>query len=404
MKSKDLLDKAKERLYEQSLMDAEDDNILYVLSREFDETHTHSKILFHLLSTPYKKDKSNSFLIAFLRQIGVPEQYIGNEKWTLYRERTFDDGRIDFVLESSQYVVAIEMKLGAGDGSQQLERYDRFCKSRRKDYGLYYLTLDGCEPSVQSVGNLDKSHFHCISFDNDILSWLDKCMEYTEPDGYKQAFIKQYMGTIKQITGKGTMFGMKDLINDSESAFAIIELSKELENKMADVMLHFLDKLIKYVKDNAGCECEPYDLNIDEYYFSNKKTYPGFYTVLDSVQIGTMVYRFFFCVEIEDNLYYGFGFDRVKKNGEEENVSMDAMMKKDAAFYEECTSEIDKMHIRDLRKDNSLWWAYAENTKGGKLNFKHWSSGVIELIDDMDVQVEYIGDYVVNQVLKKYKQ
>ena len=100
MKSKDLLDKAKERLYEQSLMDAEDDNILYVLSREFDETHTHSKILFHLLSTPYKKDKSNSFLIAFLRQIGVPEQYIGNEKWTLYRERTFDDGRIDFVLES----------------------------------------------------------------------------------------------------------------------------------------------------------------------------------------------------------------------------------------------------------------------------------------------------------------
>lgn len=404
MNAKGLLDKAKERLYEQSLMDAEDDNILYVLGREFDETHTHSNILFHLLSTPYKKDKSNSFLIAFLRQIGVPEQYIGNEKWTLYRERTFDDGRIDFVLESSQYVVAIEMKLGAGDGSQQLERYDRFCKSRRKDYGLYYLTLDGREPSEQSVGNLDKSHFHCSSFDNDIVSWLDKCMEYTEPGGYKQAFIKQYMGTIKQITGKGTIFGMKDLINDSESAFAIIELSKELENKMADVMMHFLDKLLKYVRDNAGCECEAYDFNIDEYYFSNKKTHPGFYTVLDSIKIGTMVYRFFFCVEIEDNLYYGFGFDRVKKNGEEEGIDMEAMMKKDVAFYEECTSGIDKMHIRDLKKDNGLWWAYAENTKGEKLDFKHWSSGVIELIDDMDIQIEYIGDYVVNQVLKKYKR
>ena len=124
MKSKDLLDKAKERLYEQSLMDAEDDNILYVLSREFDETHTHSKILFHVLSTPYKKDKSNSFLIAFLRQIGVPEQYIGNEKWTLYRERTFDDGRIDFVLESSQYVVAIEMQLSdRGTLSKRLFNY-----------------------------------------------------------------------------------------------------------------------------------------------------------------------------------------------------------------------------------------------------------------------------------------
>ena len=396
MDAKELLYKAKERLYEQSLMDVEDDNILYVLGREFDETHTHSKILFHLLSTPYK---NNIFLITFLRQIGVPEQYVDMGKWTPYRERTFDDGRIDFVLESSQYVVAIEMKLGAGDGSHQLERYDRFCKSRRKDYGLYYLTLDGREPSEQSVGNLDKAHFHCISFSDDILRWLDKCMEYTEPNGYKQSFIRQYKGTIKQITGKGTIFAMNDLINDSESAFAIIELSKELDNKMADVMLHFLDKLVKYVRDNSGRECETYDLN-DEYYFSNKRTYPGFYTVLDFIQIGTMLYRFYFCVEIEDNLYYGFGFDRVKKNGEEEGVDMDAMMKKNVAFYEKCTSGIDNLNIRDLKKENGLWWAYAENTKGEKLDFKHRSPGVIELIDDMDVQVEYIGDYVVNRVLK----
>jgi len=39
-----------------------------------------------------------------------------------------------------------------------------------------------------------------------------------------------------------------------------------------------------------------------------------------------------------------------------------------------------------------------ENTKGEKLDFKNWNKGVIELIDDMDVQIEYIGEYIVNLV------
>lgn len=215
MDTKELLEKAKERRYEQSLMDAEDDNILFALNREFDETHTHSKLIYYLLSTPAKRDKSDSFLLAFLKQIGVPEKYLDADKWTIYRERSFDDGRIDFVLESSKYVAAIEMKLGAGDGSHQLERYDRFCKSRRKEYGLFYLTLDGREPSEQRVGNLDKDHLYCISFEKHIMEWLEECLTYTKHGGYKYSFIMQYMAAIKQITGKGTVFGMGDLIKDS---------------------------------------------------------------------------------------------------------------------------------------------------------------------------------------------
>lgn len=402
-KQQEILQLAKERLYEQSLMDAEDDNILYALNKEFDEAHTHSKIIYYLLTTPSKRDRSDSYLVAFLRQINVPEEYLENEKWTIYRERAFDDGRIDFVLESSKYVVAIEMKLGAGDGSHQLERYDRFCKSRRKEYGLYYLTLDGREPSKQSIGELDRKHFHCISFEKDILAWLSTCIGYTEHGGYKYSFIKQYMGTIEMITGKGMKFGMGDLIKDSESAFAVIELAKELENKMADVMLTFLNKLIEYVKSASKLECVPYDLNIDEYYFSNKKICPGFYLVLDKIEIGTMTYRFLMYVEIEENLYIAFGFDKVKRNGEEDGMNMDDMRKKDATFYSGCTSKVDSLHIRDFKKENGLWWAYIENTKGDKLNFKRWNSSVVELIDDMDIQVEYIGDYIVNQ-LKKIKK
>lgn len=401
MDTEELLNKAKTRRYEQSLVDAEDDNILNVINRESDETHTHSKIIYYLLTRPERRDKAGSFLVSFLRHIGVCEEYV-DSKWTIYRERVFDKGRIDFVLESSDYVAAIEMKLEAEDGSAQLERYDRFCKSRRKKYGLYYLTLDGREPSNQSLGNLDIGNIHCISFEKEILEWLTECMSYVPSDGYKHSLIKQYMGTVKHITGKGTDYSMDKLINDSETAFAVVDLSREPQNKMADVMLHFLENLKKYVGNNGGCECVAYDLDIDDYYFSTKKTYPGFYVLLDSVQVGIFTYRFYFFTEISENLYFGFAFDRIKKgNDEEEGVEMEKMRGKDPDFHKKCTDRVDALHVRELKKDKSSWWAYIENTKGEKLDFKHWSNSVIELIDDMDIQIEYIGDYLVNQILKR---
>ena len=172
------------------------------------------------------------------------------------------------MLESSDYLVAIEMKLGAGDGSHQLKRYDRFCKSRRKDYGLYYLTLNGRKPSEQSVKGVDLTRFHCISFDKDITGWLENCINVTEPGGYKYSFIKQYLGAVRQITDKGAKFEMDDLIKDSETAFAVIELNKALENKIADVTLKFLTSLVEYIKENTNREFEEYDLDMDEYFFS----------------------------------------------------------------------------------------------------------------------------------------
>lgn len=395
MKSEELLEKAKGLLYEQALMDAEDDNILYVLDRQFDEAHTHSKILMYLMTRPAKKDKTNSFLVAFLRQLNVPEKY-RNKTWYVYRERVFDEGRIDFVLETTDYVVAIEMKLGAADGNHQLDRYNSFCKSRRKEYALYYLTIDGRKPSQQSIGDLDLNRLHCISFERDILEWLSECMSYTEKDGYKHSFIKQYMGTIKQITGKGTVFGMSGLINDSETAYAVVELHAEFEQKMADVLLQFLSNLNKYVANLGNCECIPYGTDIDAYYFSKKKTYPGFYIILDKKQIGSFQYNFFLSVEISQYLYLYFGFEKVKKTKEAENISMDQMLKKDSEFYYKCINKIKPLKIRDFKKENSIWWAYIENTKGGKLDFKNCNSSVIDLIDEMDIQVEYIGEYIVN--------
>lgn len=135
-----------------------------------------------------------------------------NDKWTPYRERHFGDGRIDFVLESPRFVVCIEMKISAGDGPRQLERYESFCKSRRKEYFIYYLTPFGNKPSEQSVGKMDTGKLRCISFRDEILSWLDECQIHTETGGYKYSYIKQYIGdylskqVIKKVTKNANAF------------------------------------------------------------------------------------------------------------------------------------------------------------------------------------------------------
>ena len=401
MNKEKILKEAKKRVHDQSVMDAEDDNIICVLDKLYDETHTHSKIIAYLLEVPASNDNKESFLSLFLKRIDVPAEYLSTKKWTIYRERTFDEGRIDFVLESSEYVVAIEMKLGAGDGSHQLERYDRFCRSRHKEYGLYYLTIGGYEPSEQSAGGIDVNRLHCISFSKDILEWLGACLDITEYGGYKYSLIKQYIGAIRQITDKGTTFGMSDLIKDSETAFAVVELHNELQDKIAAVMSDFLKALMEYLGENTDREYIVSSLDGNEYYFETGKSYPGFYTILDSTQINTVLYRFYFAVEVNYKLYVYFGFDRVKKNGEEENINIDVMRKKDRAFCDRCLERVWQLDIRDLKTENDIYWVYVENTKGEKLDFKHWSDSVIELIDDMDIQVEYIGDYIVNRILKR---
>ncbi len=410
MEKERLLKKAGERYLEQMAADSERDTILAVLRREKDETHTHSRLLAYLLQRSSGGKFTDSYLFLFLREIGVPECYLQEEKWIVYRERTFDRGRIDFVIESSDYVIAIEMKIGNGDGSHQLERYERFLKSRRKEYGLYYLTPDGKEPEKQSVGGLDADRLHCISFEREILSWLKECLVHTEQGSYRYSYIHQYMGTVKRIVTGKREASMKDLIQDSKDAFAVIELCEGLEELVSELLQSFIEKLLEYVKEHTKREWELYNAggeDIKEYFRGYKRIYPGFYTVLDRKQIGTMEYRFFFYVELGDYFYMGFGFDRKKRNGNEEDVLLDFMKKKDRDFFDRCTEKVRKLDIRDMHYGTAeSYWVKIENTNGELLNFKNWynfrgNSSVLSLIDDMEIQVEYIGDYIVNGVLKR---
>ena len=173
-------------------------NILLAIDEERDEAHIHSKIIYFLLDRSYNEDGTDNFLHLFLQELKIPEKYI-KCPWRVYREQAFEEGRIDFVIESEKFCIAIEMKIDAKDGDRQLERYDMFCKKKGKAYRIYYLTLNGRAPDKQSVGSMDMQRLYLISFQNEILSWLQMCMDTVDKGGYKYSFLKQYDATVGTI-------------------------------------------------------------------------------------------------------------------------------------------------------------------------------------------------------------
>ena len=72
------------------------------------------------------------------------------------------------------------MKIFAGDLKEQCFDYYDYVKNKKNGNSnntiLYYLTLDGHEPSQESLNGLRLGQYQCISFEKDITAWLDACI------------------------------------------------------------------------------------------------------------------------------------------------------------------------------------------------------------------------------------
>ena len=374
-------------------------NIFSVLHKERDEAHVHSNIIFWILRQPVGTDGSYVFLDLFLKRLGIDNEYLC-DKWTPFRERYFDDGRIDFVLESIRFCAAIEMKIDAYDGIRQLERYELFCKRRNKEYLVFYLTLNGKEPSEGSMGNMDRSKLRLISFENTIGAWLEDCMACVEPSGYMYSFLKQYFAAVQQITQGEDIDKMKDYITDTKTAIASMFIANNLFMKMEKVLVDFMSGLECLI--NAETELVTYleKDKLETYYTGSKKT-SGLYIVVDSIKRGSRECCFVLKAEIDSALYLCFGFVQKHTDSQYEWMDLKQMKEINPAFYQKWVSSVESLNLLDVKRSAASIWIYLNNSNGERLDFGNLGLPVLELIDDMDVQLEYIGDIIVNQIIKK---
>jgi len=180
-------------------------NVFSILRMERSENSTHSAFISELLKPDGSHLKGDLFLRLFLKVTGndtlelesakvITEYYIGRVD-----AKGKTGGRIDiFISDKKGFSISIENKIDASDEANQIERYYNFKTGKNT---VYYLTLDGRLPSVESSGVLiEGKDFFVISYKKEILEWLQLCLKESVDNPILRESIKQYLILIKKIT------------------------------------------------------------------------------------------------------------------------------------------------------------------------------------------------------------
>jgi hypothetical protein len=241
-------------------------NIFNILGLSTREVRLHSNLLAELLHPQGSHGMGTHFLRRFLghlhnvRRDILPklnsfkvegasvevEYYIGpgNDDFSA-------GGRIDILIrDQANMVIIIENKIYAGDQFNQLIRYDAL----KNKAALIYLTPDGHSPSSTSAGTLIQDiDFICLSYKEDILSWLNESLNnIVMPDTVKYT-IRQYMWLIEQISKKSNTNLMLSEITSTmgssdfkiEASFLVADHLQDLKDKRASSILEALREKLK---------------------------------------------------------------------------------------------------------------------------------------------------------------
>ena len=420
---KEAYEKSKDYLYE----DSSRYNLLSIIEKDRDEAHIHSKVIYSLLSQNWGKIDKETFLTLFLKEIGIEDEIIYNEKWEVSREKEYQldekKARPDFVIESQHYIYIVEMKIDADDQPEQLKNYNKIAegekkRKNKKEYKLFYLTLDGHNASKKSTGeeeNLEenqKVEYTNISFKEEILNWLGKCLDLVKGKENKSACINQYIATVNEILGKEKVKIKDNILKSSEDIKTAITIYKKLNENLQKVLESFFEELNKKLEDIGSKVI--YNKNyINNYYCAYRldtdvEDWPGIFIVLDEVKSKSLY--FVIKIEIASKLFGSFGFIEKKDNYEEkmpEFKYFERDVKKEAPnFYNKCMRNIKNLNLGiELEKSTNDRWFFIENSKGETIDFKDISlsnKALLSLMDEeiLKEEVKNIATYISNKIVK----
>lgn len=191
---------------EEIIEKGEDFNVFSVLGMETSETKTHSAFIKALLNPIENHYYNEKFLALFLQEIGYDytgenlnhvkvktEHYLGK-----ISKNYESGGSIDILITfQKRKPIVIENKIYAKDQPKQLYRYSLY---KGGNCTLYYLNLFGKPPSKESLHTLTDSDFETISYNSQILQWLEQCLCITKTGSIVENAIKQYQILIKRLT------------------------------------------------------------------------------------------------------------------------------------------------------------------------------------------------------------
>ena len=415
---KEAYEKSKDYLYE----DSSRFNLLSIIEKDRDEAHIHSKVLYNLLSQNWGKIDKETFLTLFLKEIGIEDEIIYNEKWEVSREKVFDldtiKGRLDFEIKSKDYIYIIEMKIDAGDQPEQLMRYQKFAKEQHKKYKIFYLTLDGHNASKKSIGeeeNLEenqKVEYINISFKEEILNWLGNCLKLVEGKENKSTCINQYIASINKILGEKNTKIKDNILKSVENIKYAISLYGELNDELQVTLENFMSLLKEKLRTRIKNEIIYYKKYVKDYYNYTldkiPQNYPGIYIVLYENKSSNSIYRFVLKLELSPALIACFGFIKSDDDIKEiiPFVYFSQVKKNSSGLYNKCIKKIKNLELENkLIENNKAYWYYIKNLKSEIIDFKDISlsnKALLSLIDEKTLkeEIKNIATYISNEIVK----
>lgn len=239
-----------------------------------------SFLLFNLFNTSFKE---NNIEINFAKIFSkhIIEYLCENKKIKniddikVYKEFTIPKGRIDILIQSTNFEIIIENKIGADDGDGQLKLYYDNRKTQIDENKIFivYLTPDGRIPSNKSINDgliklLEIENRICYLSHNDIANWIDNILkEYkflkendkyqsiyssliqirdnekiisntTEEDNMEKDVIKKFLKSNKEID-----------INNLSDISQLKKLFSDVISVLEDYQKNFLYKILDELKD-----------------------------------------------------------------------------------------------------------------------------------------------------------
>ena len=286
------MDKIKNLLYQVSIIQKKYDdlaeysgehyNVFDILGVTTDEL-SHSAILTNLLNAKGKHGQKELFLELFLKEIkqkfgnsdkkivlenfNIKNSFAVKEKYTGRVDYEADQGgRIDIIINDGKNNIIIENKIYAGDQPKQLVRYNE----HDKNAPILYLTLEGKEPSDNSIGNLVlNKDFICISYTTDIKVWLENCIKEMANKPIIRETLNQYLFLIKSLTNQSNNNKMGDeivkiILKDEDSFETAKQINKslnyidqQLNTRLDDIVeigLKEVENIRKTITSNAVFE------------------------------------------------------------------------------------------------------------------------------------------------------
>lgn len=290
-------------------------NLFTVLRSNSDEVYLHSRFLAYLLNPQASHGCGNALLKTFLHVLNIGD--FDAETASVHAE--FRD--IDILIRNSKgQAIIIENKIYHHDEDEQIYRYDKLI--RRQGYTAItnlYLTLDGSEPSKQSSKDVKVD---LISYETDIISWLERCVPLVARDAGLRESVFQYIELLKNLTStdQGGMYmsELKKKLLEGDNLLLVADIEQAYKEALIDLQDQIWERIRTYCEATYSDMPKPADTAsrdaIRNYYSKSRgnRQY-GLYFALGA--IAGFVY-----IELNHRFYFGYGIPEDAKESERENL------------------------------------------------------------------------------------